>query len=108
MKSGVHDKVTRSGHVRTFSTDSRIRKRVKPPSGKSAPCETGPSTHATPVALADAVGEVAHPALDFPVVAIGASAGALEALKHFFKAMSIPNGMAFVVVVHLDPRAKLP
>lgn len=103
MKSGVHDKVTRSGHVRTFSTDSRIRKRVKPPSGKSAPCETGPSTHAIPVALADAVGGVAHPALDFPVVAIGASAGALEALKHFFKAMSIPNGMAFVVVVHLDP-----
>ncbi len=37
------------------------------------------------------------------MVAIGASAGALEALKHFFKAMSIPNGMAFVVVVHLDP-----
>ncbi len=38
-----------------------------------------------------------------PVVAIGASAGGLEALEEFFKAMDHASGMAFVVVVHLDP-----
>ncbi|AUB61109.1 chemotaxis protein CheR [Methanobacterium subterraneum] len=38
-----------------------------------------------------------------PVVAIGASAGGLDALKKFFTAMSPDPGMAFVLVQHLDP-----
>ena len=38
-----------------------------------------------------------------PVVAIGASAGGLEALREFFTAMPADSGMAFVVVQHLDP-----
>jgi two-component system CheB/CheR fusion protein len=38
-----------------------------------------------------------------PVVGIGASAGGLEALKAFFGAMPPKTGLAFVVVVHLDP-----
>jgi chemotaxis methyl-accepting protein methylase/signal transduction histidine kinase len=37
------------------------------------------------------------------VVGIGASAGGLEALKAFFAAMPPKTGLAFVVVVHLDP-----
>jgi two-component system CheB/CheR fusion protein len=37
------------------------------------------------------------------VVGIGASAGGLEALKAFFGAMPPTTGVAFVVVVHLDP-----
>lgn len=37
------------------------------------------------------------------VVGIGASAGGLEALEVFFKAMPDDSGMAFIVVVHLDP-----
>ena len=37
------------------------------------------------------------------VVGIGASAGGLEALKAFFGAMPHTTGLAFVVVVHLDP-----
>ena len=41
--------------------------------------------------------------LDFPVVGIGASAGGLEALQEFFKAMPINSGAAFVVVQHLSP-----
>ena len=41
--------------------------------------------------------------LAFPVVAIGASAGGLEALKLFFEAMPSDSGMAFVVIQHLDP-----
>lgn len=40
---------------------------------------------------------------DFPVVGIGASAGGLEALEEFFKNMPEKNGMAFVVIQHLDP-----
>jgi two-component system CheB/CheR fusion protein len=40
---------------------------------------------------------------DFHVVGIGASAGGLEALELFFTNMPKDNGMAFVVIQHLDP-----
>ncbi|HET6605055.1 MAG TPA: chemotaxis protein CheB [Rhodopila sp.] len=40
---------------------------------------------------------------DFPVVAIGASAGGLEACRNFLSALPAGNGMAFVLVQHLDP-----
>jgi two-component system CheB/CheR fusion protein len=39
----------------------------------------------------------------FPIVGIGASAGGLEALEQFFENMPDNNGMAFVVIQHLDP-----
>lgn len=39
----------------------------------------------------------------FPIVGIGASAGGLEALEQFFSNMPTENGMAFVVIQHLDP-----
>ncbi|AXS80642.1 chemotaxis protein CheB [Dechloromonas sp. HYN0024] len=39
----------------------------------------------------------------FPIVAIGASAGGLEALEQFLKHVPPSSGMAFVVVQHLDP-----
>ena len=38
-----------------------------------------------------------------PIVGIGASAGGVEALEQFFKAVPADNGMAFVVVTHLSP-----
>ena len=41
-----------------------------------------------------------------PVVAIGASAGGLEALQSFFKAMPPNPGVAFVVIQHLSPDYK--
>ncbi len=37
------------------------------------------------------------------IVGLGASAGGLEALKAFFRAMPPKTGLVFVVVVHLDP-----
>ncbi len=40
---------------------------------------------------------------NFPIVGIGASAGGVEALGAFFRAMPADNGMAFVVVTHLPP-----
>lgn len=42
--------------------------------------------------------------LDFPVVGIGASAGGLQALQHFFEHMPENIGMAFVVILHLSPK----
>ena len=36
----------------------------------------------------------------FPVIGLGASAGGLEALEIFFKALPVPCGMALVVVTH--------
>lgn len=43
---------------------------------------------------------------DFHVVAIGASAGGLEALEAFFRATPTDTGAAFVVVQHLSPDFK--
>ena len=40
---------------------------------------------------------------NFPIVAIGASAGGLEACKKLLDALPERNGMAFVIVQHLDP-----
>ncbi|MBU4275260.1 MAG: PAS domain-containing protein [Proteobacteria bacterium] len=39
----------------------------------------------------------------FPIIGLGASAGGLEAFQQFFDAMPPDSGMAFLVVVHLDP-----
>lgn len=39
----------------------------------------------------------------FPIVAVGASAGGLEAYKEFFHALGPDIGMAFVLIQHLDP-----
>ncbi|MBV6342189.1 chemotaxis protein CheB, partial [Candidatus Magnetobacterium casense] len=52
-------------------------------------------------------GEVVRsPEVDFPIVAIGASAGGLEALEVFFSNMPSDANMAFVVIQHLSPKHK--
>jgi two-component system CheB/CheR fusion protein len=43
------------------------------------------------------------PAPDFPIVAIGASAGGLEACRKLFDGLAPDTGMAFIVVQHMDP-----
>src|ERR1700686_3694705 len=40
---------------------------------------------------------------EVPVVAIGASAGGLEACRELVGALPAGNGMAFILVQHLDP-----
>lgn len=40
---------------------------------------------------------------DFPIVAVGASAGGLKAFEHFFQALPSESEMAFVVIQHLAP-----
>ncbi len=42
-------------------------------------------------------------AADRRIVGIGASAGGVEALEAFFRAVPQDNGLAFVVITHLDP-----
>lgn len=39
----------------------------------------------------------------FPIVALGASAGGLEAFEAFFRAMPADSGIGFVLLQHLDP-----
>jgi two-component system CheB/CheR fusion protein len=39
----------------------------------------------------------------FPVVALGGSAGAFKAFEKFFMHMPADSGMAFVLIMHLDP-----
>jgi two-component system CheB/CheR fusion protein len=46
---------------------------------------------------------VAPSHLQFPVVGIGASAGGFQAVNTFLANMPADNGMAFVIVFHLDP-----
>lgn len=43
---------------------------------------------------------------DFPIVGIGASAGGLEAIELFLRNVPEKSGMAFVIVLHLDPNHK--
>jgi two-component system CheB/CheR fusion protein len=62
-----------------------------------------PANEGMPDRLAAAVGDENPPRLPFPVVAIGGSAGGLEAFIEFFKAMPADAGMAYVVVQHLPP-----
>src|SRR5580692_8209308 len=40
---------------------------------------------------------------EFPVVAIGASAGGLDAFRKLFDALPADAGMAFILIQHLDP-----
>lgn len=42
-------------------------------------------------------------ARSFPVVAVGASAGGLDAFIEFFRSLPVDTGMAYVVIQHLEP-----
>src|SRR5258705_8625354 len=45
------------------------------------------------------------PSATFPVVALGASAGGIEALECFLGGLPrTETGMAFIAILHLDPR----
>ena len=58
----------------------------------------------TPVVLEGPSTADEEPALPYPVVGIGGSAGALEALIAFFPQLSPDTGMSFVVLSHLAPQ----
>lgn len=50
------------------------------------------------------VAKVNNSALQFPVVGIGASAGGLDAVRLFLKALPAKSGMTFVFIQHLSPQ----
>jgi two-component system CheB/CheR fusion protein len=47
-----------------------------------------------------------HDTSKFPIVCIGASAGGLEAMEQFLENVPAKNGMAYIVIQHLDPTQK--
>jgi len=61
------------------------------------------SKKTTPVTPVQEIQPVQQEINQFSIVGIGASAGGLEALEQFFENMPKDNGMAFVVIQHLDP-----
>ena len=85
------------------STESKNRERPpREPEGRDTkdhqPQDTGTDKQAPAGDKAEEPSET-----PFPMVAIGASAGGLEALQQFFDNMPDNNGMAFVVVTHQHP-----
>jgi two-component system CheB/CheR fusion protein len=58
------------------------------------PSKRKPVQHSAPVT---------NRAVNFPVVAIGASAGGLDAFRALLGALPASTGMAFILVQHLDP-----
>ncbi len=69
-----------------------------------ANAKTQPAAEAeSPAAESPAASVDRKDQLHFPVVAIGASAGGLDAFKKFFSHMPADGGIAFVLIPHLDP-----
>ncbi|MBP1749354.1 MAG: putative sensor protein [Deltaproteobacteria bacterium] len=73
----------------------------KPPKKKEADLKKQRKVHAKGESLAQALPAGRQP---FPIVALGASAGGLEALEGFFKIIPPTTGAAFAVISHLDPK----
>ncbi|MGA9355859.1 MAG: chemotaxis protein CheB, partial [Terriglobales bacterium] len=72
------------------------KSRVNSSSGKSTAGNSGSSRAAGGAASSP-------PAASFPIVAIGASAGGLEAFSNLLRALPPDPGMALVFIPHLDP-----
>ena len=68
---------------------------------RHSPIRTRPERARRPRAPQERV--AAKGAANFPVVAIGASAGGLEAFRTLLAALPAETGMAFILVQHLDP-----
>ncbi len=73
---------------------------------KNSISKISPKTFPRPPVLVDRGTESSRHANSFPIVAIGASAGGLEAFEQFFKNMPGDSNMAFVLIPHLSPDHK--
>ena len=72
------------------------------PARDAWPATAAPGITSTPIEAA----AMPHPAFAGQVVALGASAGGLDALERVFGALPIDTGAAFVVIQHLSPDHK--
>lgn len=89
---------------KSFSPKSSPSARRKKALAKSHGAPAGKRSKANlPI---DAMDTPTHRGVAFPVVGIGASAGGFEAALTVLKALPTDTGLAFVVVMHLDPRHK--
>jgi two-component system CheB/CheR fusion protein len=77
----------------------------KTTNGRPAPLEVLIDTCGVGASLTFSPPE-AETADTFPIVALGASAGGLEALESFFSNMPAEPGVSFVVIQHLSPGTK--
>ena len=87
--------------------ENEKQKVIPPPPSEGGAPET-PSEEKAAAAVDQDVCRDAPPAVSFPVVGIGASAGGLAAFEAFFSGMpaNTDPGMAFVLVQHLAPDHK--
>jgi two-component system CheB/CheR fusion protein len=78
------------------------------PAGQDAPKAAGASSEGAATAGEESAAAASPVDTELPthVVAVGASAGGLEALERLFRAMPDDTGMAFVVIQHLSPDFK--
>ena len=87
-------KSTRAGKPAASKAKPKKTDAKKPKPSRKANSVAGPEIGRAPAAPRDG---------NFPILGLGASAGGLEALRQFFEAMPPDSGMAFLVVMHLDP-----
>ncbi len=84
----------RTRNTSSSGSDRRTAWVQTPPGGGDGyPAETGPGQSEQPVSRGPR----------FPIVAVGASAGGLEAFSHLLRNLPARPGMGFVFVQHLDP-----
>ncbi len=68
--------------------------------------EVAPLPHTQEMTVDSDGVELRPPALPYPVVAIGASAGGLNAFREILENLPVQTGMSFVLVTHLAPQQK--
>src|SRR2546429_2175147 len=91
----------RTSSAKSSRQARRTARGVQP---KGAPAGKRREVHPAVAGQSDATAAApSAPRPDFPVVAIGASAGGLEAFKRFMGAMPADGGIAFALIPHLDP-----
>ena len=71
---------------------------------KKPPENTKPVTSVAESGNGDAKEAPDARARKLPIIGLGASAGGLEALKSFFAEVLENSGMAYIVVVHMNPK----
>jgi len=81
------------------------RRRTQPAKASAAalPPSAAPTPQSEPAVVVAATPPTLAMPRHFPVVALGASAGGLEAFQQFLHAMPAHSGVGFVLIQHLDP-----
>jgi len=79
-------------------------KKARTPRAPTRPAAKRPAR--IPPALLPLTTDPDGPLSPFPIVAIGASAGGLEAISQLVEQLTPGMGMAYVIVQHLDPKHK--